>query len=279
MKKDFDLCIYHGSCADGFGAASALYTKYKNDIEYHAGIHGHLPPYDLAKNKKVIIVDFSYKRDKLIELANCAESVLILNHHVSAEKDLVDLPENVEVIFDQSRSGAVITWDYIHGHVPKLIEHIGDRDIWAFKLKGTQEISAAIFSYEYDFDIWQELIFEGQPAYLEDEGKTLKRKQDKDIKEMIESSKHYLMFDGHKVPALNCSYFYASEAGNKMAQGNPFSVCYQFNGKKISCCLRSTDEGIDVSEIAVKFGGGGHRNASGCSFELSDFCKMIIENH
>ena len=27
--------------------------------------------------------------------------------------------------------------------------------------------------------------------------------------------------------------------------------------------LRSTDDGLDVSEIAKQYGGGGHRNASG----------------
>ncbi|WP_277343388.1 DHHA1 domain-containing protein [Pseudomonas viridiflava] len=27
--------------------------------------------------------------------------------------------------------------------------------------------------------------------------------------------------------------------------------------------MRSTDEGLDVSEIAKLYGGGGHRNASG----------------
>ncbi|WP_224794071.1 DHHA1 domain-containing protein [Pseudomonas fluorescens] len=27
--------------------------------------------------------------------------------------------------------------------------------------------------------------------------------------------------------------------------------------------LRSTDEGMDVSEVASQYGGGGHRNASG----------------
>ena len=35
------------------------------------------------------------------------------------------------------------------------------------------------------------------------------------------------------------------------------------NRPQLEECLRSTDDGLDVSEIAKQYGGGGHRNAAG----------------
>ena len=85
------------------------------------------------------------------------------------------------------------------------------------------------------------------------------------------------MFDGVKVPALNCSYHQTSEAGNLMALNEPFAICYEFNGENFSVSLRSTDSGMNVSEIATKHGGGGHRNAAGLSCTVSEFLNMLIK--
>ena len=38
------MCIYHGSCADGFGAALAVYTHYGNNLVYHAATYGNELP-------------------------------------------------------------------------------------------------------------------------------------------------------------------------------------------------------------------------------------------
>ena len=42
-----------------------------------------------------------------------------------------------------------------------------------------------------------------------------------------------------------------------------FSAVYSVNGSRTSFSLRSMDDRTDVSTIATKYGGGGHRNASG----------------
>jgi hypothetical protein len=80
------------------------------------------------------IVDFSYERAVIDEMRRVANSILILDHHKSAEEDLRDLyvaPEwttwreaanqsqpssNVRCVvrFDMERSGAGLTWDYFN---------------------------------------------------------------------------------------------------------------------------------------------------------------------
>lgn len=35
-----DLCIYHGNCDDGFGAAWAIWMKWGNDVAYVPATYG-----------------------------------------------------------------------------------------------------------------------------------------------------------------------------------------------------------------------------------------------
>src|SRR6267142_5992911 len=106
-----DICIFHGNCDDGFGAAFAVWKRDGDCVDYHPGIYGKAPP-DVT-GMDVAIVDFSYKRSVMKDLAARAKSILVLDHHKTAEADLAGLSDecqNVEVVFDMFRSGAVMAW-------------------------------------------------------------------------------------------------------------------------------------------------------------------------
>ena len=77
------ICIYHSPCMDGFTAAWVARKALGNDVEFFAATYGEPPP-DVT-GKDVIMVDFSYKRPVLMEMAKKAHSFLILDHHKSAE--------------------------------------------------------------------------------------------------------------------------------------------------------------------------------------------------
>ena len=100
------LCIYHAFCADGFGAAWIVRRALGDGVEFHAASYGQEPP-DVT-GRDVLMVDFSYKRPVLVQMAAKAKSILILDHHKTAQADLVDLPDNVQTIFDMERSGAML---------------------------------------------------------------------------------------------------------------------------------------------------------------------------
>ena len=42
--------------------------------------------------------------------------------------------------------------------------------------------------------------------------------------------------------------------------------------------LRSTEDGLDVSEIASKFGGGGHKHAAGFSVPLEEALTKPLDD-
>lgn len=255
------LCIYHGNCADGFGAAWAV-RKAMPDAEFYPATY-QAPPPDVTE-KRVVMVDFSYKRPVLLDMASKAESILILDHHKSAAEDLVDLPANVVAVFDMERSGAMMAWQHFFPDAPppRLIEHIQDRDLWRFALPGTREIQANVFSYPYDFGVWDALM-SADVETLRSEGAAIERKHHKDIAELVKVTKRRMVIGGFDVPVANLPYTLSSDAGHLMAQGEPFAACYWDTPDGRVFSLRSNEAGQDVSAIAKTYGGGGHRNAAG----------------
>lgn len=285
------LCIYHGNCADGFGAAWVVRKHFGDgNVDFHAGVYGESPP-DVA-GRDVLMVDFSYKWPVLREMCETANTIVVLDHHKTAAEDLkhvrksygwnpkqlrdgVDFDNSlpIEAVFDMNRSGAMIAWDYFNTignqrtQPPKLIEHIQDRDLWLFKLEGTREIQATVFSYPYDFQVWDRLMTTTL-SVLEIEGAAIERKHHKDISELVGVAKRRMKIGGHNVPVANLPYTLSSDAGHLMAKGEPFAACYMDNPSGRVFSLRSAPDGIDVSIIAKGYGGGGHQHASGFTAEI-----------
>lgn len=287
------LCIYHGNCADGFGAAWAIRKAFgPGGVDFHAGVYQDPPPNVAGRN--VILADFSYKRPVLESLLKSGDvkqamTILILDHHKTAAADLEGLepPEGaydpalwrskwedwvqwpVRAVFDMNRSGARLAWDFFHPGkpVPRLIRYIEDRDLWRFNLPDSRAFSANVFSHPYDFDTWDRLAAEAEDdgGYVMQltAGRAIERKHHKDVAELVGVTKRRMVIGGHSVPVANIPYTLASDAGHLMASGEPFAACYYDTPEHRVFSLRSTDDGLDVSEIAKAYGGGGHRNASG----------------
>jgi uncharacterized protein len=259
------LCIYHGNCADGFGAAWVV-RKALGDVDFHAGVYSTAPP-DVT-NRDVLIVDFSYKRPVLVEMAEAARTIQVIDHHKTAAEDLQYLPaSNVSIEFDMDHSGAMLTWMHFYPNQepPQLLKHIEDRDLWRFALPGTREIQANVFSYPYYFDIWDALMRRDVKDLIA-EGQAIERKHFKDIDELLGVVTRRMNIGGYNVPVANLPYIHVSDAAHKLAIGEPFAACYWDTPKGRVFGLRSTDAGVDVSEIAKRYGGGGHRNASGFTY-------------
>ena len=259
------LVIYHSPCQDGFTAAWACW-KVHPDWEYRAAKHGESPTD--VEGRVVYMLDFSYKRPVILELAEKAETITIIDHHKTAEADLVDFPDNVFVTFDMDKSGARLAWEYFHvgsTQVPDLVRYVEDRDLWKFQYPETKSFSAALFAEEYDFStwtLWDQKIEQEGVSWAVVSGDAIFRKAAKDTKELLQN-KFRTIIGGTEVWTCNLPYTFSSDAGNLLAQGEPFGSTFYLDGGFAYFSLRSTAEGVDVSEIAKQYGGGGHKHAAG----------------
>jgi oligoribonuclease NrnB/cAMP/cGMP phosphodiesterase (DHH superfamily) len=270
------LIIYHGNCADGFAAAWCFWRKFKDGADYVAGVYQKPPP-DVT-GRDVYLVDFSYKRPVVELMLTVAQSVTLIDHHKTALDDLSPLFEE-NAIFktsgklahytDLDQSGAMLAWKYLNANEepPLLLNHIQDRDLWRFKLPNTREIQANLFSYKYDFELWDKLMYADQAELLKMTvaGAAIERKHHKDIAELVSLCKRRIMIAGMDVPIASLPYTLSSDAGHLMAEGELFAACYWDTPETRIFSLRSTEDGIDVSGIASIYGGGGHKHAAGFS--------------
>ncbi len=270
--KSKALCIYHGNCLDGFAAAWAVRHALGEEVEFHKGIHQQTPP-DVS-DRDVFLVDFSYKKDVLISMLKTAANITILDHHITAVQDLLELMDSGELkgLFNMNKSGAMLAWEWFHPEqqAPELIAFIQDRDLWKFELEGSREINAALSSYPFDFSVWDTLMASGDAeiADLKNIGAAIERKLQKDIEELLASGVRRMVIAGYDVPVLNAPSAYVSDAGHIMSINEPFAACYWDHAAGRSFSLRSSETGVDVAEVAKKFGGGGHAKAAGFTVKI-----------
>ena len=281
-----DICIYHGNCADGFTSAWAVWKLYGDAVKYVPGVYGQEPPDVTGKN--VLMVDFSYKRPVLEKMGHAALTITILDHHKTAAEDLkpftvehlepldtlkettdfmAALP--IQALFDMSKSGAMLTWEYCFPNepAPKIVQYVQDRDLWKFALPSSREFAAYLFSFGYEFDEWNEVAeaIEHPASFTHcvAGGMAIERKHHKDIAELLASATREMVIGGHRVKVANLPYTMSSDAANKLALGQPFGACYFDRSDARIFSLRSTPDGLDVADIAATYGGGGHARASG----------------
>lgn len=259
------LIIYHANCHDGFCAAWVA-RKVFPEAEFIAAHHGDDPP-DVT-GREVYILDFSYDLQTIRTMGRSASSVTVIDHHKSAEECLTAEPiPNVRTIFDSSKSGARLTAEHLAGGFTHwLINYTEDRDLWRHKLLDTKEINAGIRSFPLDFQVWDEMGIVSGPEIVRQEGVPILRWQQQMVDRIVKSP-HIpnIVIAGYTVPCVNISCLF-SEVLAELAKDKPFAVAW-FHIKGKHCFeLRSnkdSNQAVDVSEIAKKFGGGGHRNAAG----------------
>lgn len=252
--------LYHASCYDGFGAAWAAWKKFGDDAKYVA-VHYGKPMPKLPDESDIFIVDFSYPRQELLALKARMNNLVVLDHHKTAQQDLAGLDF---AIFDMNKSGAVLAWEYFHPGqaVPKLLEYVQDRDLWRWKLAQSREVSAALQSYRMDFELWEGMM--NQSLALANEGSAILRWQQQKIEAAI-SHAAWMKIGGYQVPVVNATQL-MSEICNRLCEAYPDAAfaAYYFDDKdgNRQWGLRSVGA-FDVSAVAKRYGGGGHRNAAG----------------
>ncbi|MBM4123548.1 MAG: phosphoesterase [Nitrospira sp.] len=253
-----DVVLYHAECTDGFGAAWALWKRVPS-AQFIPVKHG-MPPPDSLAGRHVLIVDFSYERATLETISRHAASVLVLDHHITAQQGLADLPY---VYFDQKKSGAVLAWEWAHEEpAPWLLQYVQDKDLWTWSLPASREISAALASYPHDFTVWDGL----RQKNLEAEGRAILRYENEMVGK-IAAAAVLVSFHGETVPAVQSSVL-TSQVGERLSRGYPFCIIWHDRNGRRYYSLRSTADGADVGAIAMAHGGGGHTHAAGFSVPL-----------
>jgi oligoribonuclease NrnB/cAMP/cGMP phosphodiesterase (DHH superfamily) len=271
--------IYHAGCPDGFGAAWAAWRRWGGDARYIPRGHDDLFQAKRFDGETVVLADISLPNDTLRALAEVAAQIIILDHHLSAREQYDADPSVANVMsdgghvahFDLNHSGAVLAWNHFHPDepVPELLRYVEDQDLWNWKLPRSEQVNAAIGSYDRSFGVWNDLA-ERPIDELAREGDPVVRTNEIEVKRVLRFA-HPVRIGNERIEAVNALHQRATighELAKRQRFGKPWGIVYRISGERVDCSIYSTGD-LDVSAVAASLGGGGHRNASGFSVSLA----------
>ncbi|MEK7131029.1 MAG: DHHA1 domain-containing protein, partial [Patescibacteria group bacterium] len=210
--------------------------------------------------------------EEMKKLVAVNKKVVLIDHHATSAESAKIATES---LYDTSRSGAHLAWKYFHTDkkIPKLVSSVEDYDLWKFKLPFTQELTLVISTKKFNFKTWDKLAKEFEDATkrkeLVKQGKTMLDYRENLIHELLERGEE-VVFEGHRAFAINSPVFESEIGHHVYGKKGMLAIIWSYRKKHgkpaLKVSLRS-DKNIDVAEIALKYGGGGHKSAAGFTLE------------
>ena len=285
------LVIYHAHCTDGFGAAYAAYRSLGDLADYMPMNYDDKRlshPEDireLVDGRVVYVLDFSFPEAVTKQIIQDSHYFVWLDHHKTAfenwagdERDLyVDESEYTYIVLNNSKSGALLAWEYFHpnSEPPIVIKHIDDRDRWQFKMRGSKEVHAALQTDKpWTFDQWDLLTHDDHYGSLFSQGSTIIKAQEQQVACTAQYARSCQIGDATGL-CVNTNV-HISEVGHELTKkSGTFGLVWYLNAdNRANCSLRSEGD-YDVSAIARRFGGGGHKNAAGFNCDVVTLLEML----
>ena len=269
-----NIIYFHYPCQDGLASAWVAIKSLQN---YELKPYQHGSELDITfKNCIIYFLDMAPPIDIYNKLKE-HNIVYILDHHISNKNDYEkNLDENV--YFDMNLSGVGLTWKFFNPNkpIPLFLEMIQARDFWKFNIENTKEFCEALFfscssveTIDEQFKILDDIHNNNQVPNYVITGKLLIKQKNLKIKQLGDKYiKKIYNYKGHNICMVNIEYELASDLGNELSSRKEcdFAVLWRYDHttEKYNLSLRSTDK-VDVSLICKELGGGGHKNAAGCS--------------
>ena len=262
-KKDQTVILYHANCPDGFGGAYAAWKKFGDSAEYIPVNHGRPVPEGLA-GANLYFIDFCYPQEIMDELVKEAAHLVVLDHHEGIREVVESMPEH---IFDNDRSGATIAWSYFHPDtpVPALLKYVEDGDLYRFVLPESHGLLTYLYAQPKTFEEWdtlrEELEDKESFANMLEFGRMYVQYYDILVEQIMHAAE-LVSFEGYECYLASCSRAFSSDVGNKLARlKGPLTLIASVRADGLRVSLRG-DESVDVSAIARKYGGNGHKSAA-----------------
>lgn len=268
------LCLHHND-ADGRASGAIVRRALGQEVRlYEVNYGDSLPWQELLAAEHVLIVDFSLPKADMLQLA-AGRKLTWIDHHISALQEMQDVALHWPGIRSIDEAACVLTWRYFFPDqpLPRAVILIGDRDIWRMAETDTRPFNEGFYQENTRPDndsFWEALLSDDHELVngLIERGQIFLEARMRTIRRYV---KHYgfaVRFEGCRTMAVNRNG--DGDLGEYIRNlGYDIAYCYidgEQNGRLMTFVTLFSNS-VDVSVIAQKFGGGGHRGAAGFSFE------------
>lgn len=293
------IVAYHANCIDGFTSAWVV-NNYLKDIGFELVLF----PMSYTKESEaalleklhttphvvdLYIVDFSLTSDAIVKISNEFPWVVgyIYDHHKTAFERYVPgmaVKEdstwsgsrgNFQVVLDNRECGASLVFKRLFPSLPepKLISYVKDYDLWKFEYPETKAVNKYLSSIIKCLGMWDSLnkAMYTNLDYIVAKGNDLLADHDKKVKDYAATA-YPIILCGLQGLATQCPREFINDVGHELAvRSTLFGAVLNLDVEnlKIKLSLRSAGA-VDVSSIASRYGGGGHKGAAGCEISVKD---------
>lgn len=275
--------FYHSSDPDGWCSGAILKQEHSTADFYPINYGEPFPWEDISKHDEVWMLDFCLEPfEDMLKLKESCTTLIWIDHHISALKEYYKCGTKIAGLQETGRGACELVWKHIYPNkpIPTAVDLIASYDVWDHSDPRTVPFVYGIRSFTdtspHNTLLWNTLLL------FNDE--KLKRK----IDNIIERGKVVLEFLGSEYSDYVNAYCFDTElegykvlACNRGISGKKlFDSVWDSDKYDIACTfcrlpskrwtvsLYADDTGVDVSKIAVKYGGGGHKGAAG--FQCDD---------
>jgi oligoribonuclease NrnB/cAMP/cGMP phosphodiesterase (DHH superfamily) len=287
-KRDIPVLVIHHTDADGHCSA-AIVDYFEQDCLLHGINHGHNVPWGLIKRaRKIYMVDFCFQPfSDMIKARNLVgrENFIWIDHHKTAIQDKSNSGQTFIGLQVIGKAGCELAWDWFTGadcdsSMPKVVRMLGRYDVW--DLDHHQDIMPVQFGIKYYNPTAESKLFwkhlfnpEDSEKYyneLKEKGSTCYNYQTAMYTNYCKSHSFDLDWENHRFLCANALHVSSQLFDDKWDHDEyDAMLVFGFTNGVWSCSMYTDKPGIDVGEIAKRYGGGGHKGAAGMSFDKLPF--------
>jgi len=213
--------------------------------------------------------------------------LLWFDHHKGTIEDIESHLGKIDGIRDTGNmySGCVLTWKglFPDRKIPYILEIIQDLDLWKFRIPETSPITLALeMDHRMQIVYFMDMLNNSEETKnellsLQSTGEIYINMREHIIDKAIKDVT-LMNWNGYNVGLVN-AHMFKSHIGNALLDENDViqvAMIWHMNKGKIKISLRSRGN-IDVSVIAGKYDGGGHKAASGFVCETIDDFLCVLD--
>jgi len=276
------MIVFYHNDPDGWASAAIIGHKFGFDrVKFYERDYNMILTWEdvrdmVSPGEPVWIVDYSLRENEMEILMHTTRDITWIDHHKTSISRVYAHP--VKGLQNTNWCGAMLTWIYVNrGLRPgRALDLLDKYDTWK---DGNNPIVQRFYfgllariNTPTD-ELWEELMFSPTCDQAVDalitSGTSILKFMDLKYHEWRKSG-FETELDGHQTFAMNIPRS-GSVAFGPLLKHYPICLTFCYNGNSWTVSLYSST--IDVSEIAKKFGGGGHPGASGFVTEELSFLR------
>lgn len=263
-------CFYHKSDFDGKCSAAIVKYTYPECELFGVDYNSVFDRSVVSEGESVFVVDFCFDREDMMFL-HTNNLLTWLDHHKSSIEKMVGVSPTVNGVRDIRKAACELTWEYLqHTEPPLAVFLLGRYDVWDHE-------DDRVLPFQYGLrlrsdtmpasSVWNHLFSKDDvrfPYEIIRNGKLILEYQDQQNAIYAAGMAYEVEFEGLRAIVMNKAYA-NSKAFDSVydPEKHDIMVLYGVKPGEYKYTLFCDKPELDVSEIAKKYGGGGHKYAAG----------------